>query len=59
MTPNKIALNGRSPFGLVFAVLLTLIALVAIAGLNSGNDRDHSIVAHEASIGGSTGNPTL
>jgi hypothetical protein len=58
MTPDKVAPSERSPIGLVFAALLTLFALVAIVGLNSGNDEDHSVVTNEASIAGGT-NPTL
>jgi hypothetical protein len=50
MRSDITARNGRSPIGLVFAALLTLMALIAIAGLNSGNGQDHSVVATLASI---------
>jgi hypothetical protein len=55
MRPDTTARNGRSPIGLVFAALLTLMALIAIAGLNSGNSQDHSVIATLASIAGPGG----
>jgi len=41
--------GSESPFRLIFAALLALVALIAIVGFNSANEQDHSVILSVAS----------